>query len=237
MRIAALYDVHGNVPALEAVLAEVEQLEVDAIVCGGDVLWGPLQHECLELLRGAGAHFVRGNCERDVLDPSTETAVWCADRLTDADRELVRSWPLTLSLSPPALGDVLFCHATPRDDEEIVTRSTPDDIVRDALAGVTARTVVAGHVHVQDDRRVPDAPRLVNAGSVGLPYQGSPGARWALLGDTVELRCTGYDVERAVSVISEVGYAPFTETFEESIRGQVTAESATAHFEQKRRGA
>ena len=237
MRVAALYDVHGNLPALEAVLAEVEQLGVDAIVSGGDVLWGPLQHECLELLRDAGAQFVRGNCERDVLDPSTETAAWCADRLTDADRELVRSWPLTLSLALPALGEVLFCHATPHDDEEIVTRSTPDDTVRDALAGVTAPIVVAGHVHVQDDRSVPGGPRLVNAGSVGLPYQGAPGARWALLGETAELRCTEYDVERAVSVIAGVGYAPFTETFEESIRGQVTAESATAYFEQKRRGA
>ena len=237
MRVAALYDVHGNLPALEAVLAEVEQLEVDAIVSGGDVLWGPLQHECLELLREAGAHFVRGNCERDVLAPPTETAAWCADRLTEADRELVRTWPLTLSLAPVALGEVLFCHATPRDDEEIVTRSTPDETVREALAGVTARIVVAGHVHVQGDRSVSGAPRLVNAGSVGLPYEGSPGARWALLGETVELRCTEYDVERAVSVIAGVGYPPFTETFEESIRGQVTAESATAHFEQKRRGA
>ena len=237
MRVAALYDVHGNLPALEAVLAEVGQLGVDAIVSGGDVLWGPLQQECLDLLSEANALCVRGNCERGVLAPTTESERWCADRLTESDRELVAGWPLTLSLTVPSLGEVLFCHATPRNDAEILTRSTPDDEVREALAGVTADVVVAGHVHVQDDRATPGAPRLVNAGSVGLPYEGVPGACWALLGETVELRRTEHDVERAASVLASAGFPSFSDTFEESVRGLVAAESATAYFEQKRRGA
>lgn len=237
MRVAALYDVHGNLPALEAVLAEVEQLGVDAIVSGGDVLWGPLQRECLDLLQQVGALCVRGNCERDVLAPSSETTHWCAVRLSDDDRRLVEGWAPTLALASPALGDVLFCHATPRSDEEILTRSTPDETVREALAGVEADVVVAGHVHVQHDRSATDAPRLVNAGSVGLPYQGVAGAHWALLGETIELRRTEYDVERAVRLLTEPGFPSFADTFEESLRGLVTAESATAYFEQRRRGA
>jgi len=237
VRVAALYDVHGNLPALEAVLAEVDRLGVDAIVSGGDVLWGPLQHECLDLLREVNALCVRGNCERGVLAPTSESERWCAAQLTDSDFELVASWPLTLTQAVGSLGEVLFCHATPRDDEEILTSSTPDDDVREALADVSASIVVAGHVHVQNDRRTAGAPRLVNAGSVGLPYEGVSGACWALLGETVELRRTDYDVDRAVSVLAEAGFPSFSETFEESVCGLVAAESATAYFEQKRGGA
>ena len=236
MRVAALYDVHGNLPALEAVLAEVEQEHVDLIVAGGDVLWGPLQSECVALLGDAGASFVSGNCEREVLESRAESAVWCHDRLTPEERELVSTWPSTLEVEIDDLGRVLFCHATPRSDEENITLLTPDDDVADAIAGADAEVVVGGHTHVQLDRHVPGGPRLVNAGSVGLPCQGEPGAYWAILGPDVELRRTEYEVERTLVLLRASGF-PGAEALEDVIRGHVRAESATAYFEAKRRAA
>jgi predicted phosphodiesterase len=234
MRVAALYDVHGNLPALEAVLAEVRREQVDAVVSGGDVVLGPLPAECLALLRDAGARFLAGNCERLVLDRAGERDSWCLDQLEQQDRGLIASWPQTLELEPDGLGTVLFCHATPRSDEEILTVLTPDRAVAEALAGTTADLVVCGHTHVQYDRRVPSRPRLVNAGSVGLAHEGSPGARWALLGPTVELRTTPYDVEAALRTLHEPGFPEAAELFDESVRGEVTAQQASEAFESRR---
>jgi predicted phosphodiesterase len=236
VRVAALFDVHGNAPAVEAVLADVASEGVDLIVAGGDVLWGPLQSECIALLRGAGASFVSGNCERDVLESRTESAAWCNDRLTPADRGLVATWPPMLELDVDVLGRVLFCHATPRSDEENVTRLTSDDDLAVALVGTDAEVVVGGHTHVQLDRRVPGGGRLVNAGSVGLPCQGEPGAFWAILGPDVELRRTPYDIDRALALLSGSGF-PHAGAFEDAIRGRIRAESATAYFESTRRAA
>jgi len=198
VRVAALYDVHGNLPALETVLAEVARERVDAIVCGGDVCAGPMPQECLDALRAAGAAFVRGNADR-------ELGEWAAAALDGEGRAFLAGLPLTASLDVDGLGPTLFCHATPRSDEEIVTRLTPDDELAAALEGIDERVVVTGHVHVQVDRAVGDR-RFVNAGSVGMPYEGRRGAFWALLGPGVELRCTGYDVEAAVARMRATGY-------------------------------
>jgi predicted phosphodiesterase len=236
VRVAALYDVHGNLPALEAVLAEVEQERVDMVVAGGDVLWGPFQSECLGALRAADALFLAGNCEREVLRAADESSRWCRDRLTADELELVSAWPATVELDVEGLGSVLFCHATPRSDDEILTRLTPDEDVRAALSGVDAAAVVSGHTHVQLDRSVPSAPRLVNAGSVGLPYQGEQGAFWALLGPDVELRRTLYDVEAALAALGASAFPSAADIFGDSLRGAASAESATAYFESMRRG-
>jgi predicted phosphodiesterase len=236
MRVAGLYDVHGNLPALEAVLAEVENEKVDAVVVGGDVLWGPFQSECLSALRAVAAQFVAGNCEREVLAAADDSSLWCREQLTSAETAAVASWPATVELDVDGLGRVLFCHATPRSDNEILTGLTPDDEVAAALAGVAADVVVCGHTHVQQDREVAGAPRLVNAGSVGLPYQGEPGAFWAILGPDVELRRTDYDVESAYSMLASSGFPSAAEIFDDSLRGAATGESATAFFESKRRG-
>jgi predicted phosphodiesterase len=198
VRVAALYDVHGNLPALEAVLAEVAPEGVDAIVCGGDVCAGPLPQECLDRLRALDAVFVRGNGDRAL-------AEWPASRLAEDDRTFLAGLPLTASLEVDGLGPTLFCHATPRTDEEIVTRLTPDDELAAAHEGIAERVVVAGHVHVQVDRTVGER-RYVNAGSVGMPYEGRRGAFWALLGPDVELRRTEYDVEAAVEQLLATGY-------------------------------
>ena len=235
MRVAALYDIHGNLPALEAVLEEVARDSIDAIVVGGDVLWGPLQPACLAALRAARALFLAGNCERDVLGAVDESSRWCRDQLTTEDVEFVSAWSATLELGLEGLGRVLFCHATPRSDDENLTRLTPDGDVAAALFGVDADIVVCGHTHVQLDRRVPNSPRLVNAGSVGLPYQGETGAFWTILDTDVEFRRTPYDIESAIALLSETGFPGAAEVFGESLRGRISAESATAFFESKRR--
>jgi putative phosphoesterase len=190
VQVAALYDVHGNLPALEAVLAEVEGLGVERVVSGGDVLSPPFAAECLERLRALGDRvaFVRGN----------------ADRAAEGFAEVVAGWPLTAGFDVGELGRVLFCHGSPRSDEEILTRVSPDERVLAALAGVAADVVVCGHTHVQFDRSVAGR-RLVNAGSVGMPYEGRPGAFWALLGPAVELRRTDYDVGPIASALEALG--------------------------------
>jgi putative phosphoesterase len=179
LRVAALYDIHGNLPALDAVLAEVD---ADVVLVGGDFVAGPWPAETYERLRAleGDVRFIRGNADREVVEEAP-------GRAPPELMEFLRSLPLTESI-----GDVLFCHATPRNDEEIFTRISPDERWQETLAGVDADVVVCGHTHIQFDRRVGDV-RLVNAGSIGMPYEREPGAYWALLDRTdVELRRTQY---------------------------------------------
>jgi predicted phosphodiesterase len=212
VRVAAIYDVHGNLPALTAVLAEVDAVEVDAIVVGGDVAAGPWPVETLGALRARGARFVRGNADRvlDVGDADEgETWVrarrWVAERLGAERLQFLAALPLDLTLEVEGLGAVRFCHGAPGSDELTITPLTPDARLRELLAGVDERVVVCGHTHVQFDRRV-DAFRVVNAGSVGAPNEAEPAAYWALLGPDVELRRTDYDVETTIAAIAATGY-------------------------------
>lgn len=235
MRVAALFDIHGNLPALEAVLADLERHGgADEIVVGGDVLWGPMQSECVERLEGVGASFIAGNCERDVLSPSTDIDRWCYERLGRPLRREAASWPLVVEFDVNGVGPAVFCHATPHDDEAIVTRITPDDALEAAFAGVDAPLVVCGHTHVQFDRQVHGGPRLVNAGSVGLAYEDAAGAYWALLGPGVDLRRTEYDVDLALDQLRSTGIPRFEEIIAPSVRGEVSAQEATAEFEGRR---
>jgi putative phosphoesterase len=208
VRVAALNDIHGNLPALEAVLAEVEHAGVDAVVCGGDVVGGPFPAEVLDRLTALpDVRFVRGNADRFVVEGSDEYGQdWDAARRRLGEERLpeVGSWPLTVELEIEGLGRTLFCHAVPTADEPIFTRVTPDEVVVDLLGGVDAEVVVVGHTHVQFDRRLPSGLRVVNAGSVGMPYEGRRGAFWALLGPGVEHRRTEYDTEAAVAAIRGV---------------------------------
>ena len=189
MRVAALYDIHGNTPALDAVLGEVD---ADVIVVGGDPVAGPAPAETLERLRAldADVRFIRGNADREVYESRQglappELMEYVRARLSPEQLDFLRSLPLTLSI-----GRVLFCHATPRNDEEILTRISSDERWREVLAGVDADVVVCGHTHVQFDREI-DGIRVVNAGSVGMPYADEPGAYWAVLdGADVEFRHT-----------------------------------------------
>lgn len=224
MRVAAIYDIHGNLPALETVLEEIRQSEVDRIVVGGDVVPGPMLREtfaCVQAL-GLPAHFIRGNCEVAVLDAmagrdsdsvpeqAREIIRWTARQLEPQHERAMAGWPRTLRLDIPGLGEVLFCHGTPRDENEIFTRLTPEEKLHAAFTGVGASLVVCGHTHMQFDRKM-GGVRVVNAGSVGMPF-GEPGAYWLLLGPDVQLRRTTYDLAEAARRIRETNY-PQAEDF------------------------
>jgi len=226
MRVAALNDVHGNLPALQAVLAELDGERVDAIVSGGDLVLGPFPAECLALLRERDARFLHGNCERSVLGRIDEQNSWCADRLDDDAREFVAAWPPTL-----ALDGSLYCHATPENDEEILTSATPSEVVAAALASAEESLIVAGHTHQQYEQ-VSGDKRLVNAGSIGLPYEGETGAFWAIVDSgEVELRRTGYDVPAAVEDIVGTGFPNAADWLEGSLVEPERPEEVTAFFE------
>jgi predicted phosphodiesterase len=233
-RIAALYDIHGNLPALEAALAEIES---ETVLVGGDVVLGPMPAETLELLRERSAIFIRGNTDRAVAgglvdeDPWANRIAWIREQLSDEQLSFLRNLPHPLSLDVDGLGAVLFCHGSPRSDEEILTAATPPKRLDPMLDGVQERTVVCGHTHVQFDRVVGQT-RIVNAGSVGMPYEGERGiACWALAGPDIELRRSRYDVDAAAERIRSTGFPDVGEFVEEYLLNPSGAEEATTHFE------
>jgi predicted phosphodiesterase len=261
MRVAAIYDIHGNLPALEAVLQDIRQADVNQVVVGGDVVPGPMPLETIECLLGlaeparggqplqsaqhdqsssttgkgwaiqpveetggpSGAkrvdvpvQFIQGNGEVDVLaemagmqvsrvpEQFRERIRWSARQLRPEHRQLLANWPPTCRVEIPSLGEVLFCHATPRSDSEIFTRLTPEDRLLPIFAGLDVPLVVCGHTHMQFDRTIGKV-RVLNAGSVGMPFE-EPGAYWLLLGDDVQLRHTSYDLAKAAERIRATNY-------------------------------
>jgi putative phosphoesterase len=205
MNVLALYDIHGNLDALEAVLADPRHRAADAIVVGGDVVPGALAAQCLSRLAELDlpVHWVRGNGEREVAEAAaagTDPGSVPADALAELTAAVTAvalgaedcSWlgalPTTVELD-----GVLYCHATPRRDDEMLTRISPGERWLEALGAIDSPLVVAGHTHQQDDRLV-GSVRFVNVGSVGLPYEGDPAARWGWICDaTPELQRTAYD--------------------------------------------
>ena len=221
MRVAALYDVHGMVQALDAVLAEPDVASADRIVIGGDVAAGPFPREALERLRALGerALWVRGNADRELNG-------WAREQLGDEEAAFLRDLP-----GGQTLGRVLFCHATPRNDEEILTELSPEADWLEAFAGVDAALVVAGHTHMQLDRMVGDV-RFVNAGSVGMPYEDDVAAFWTLLAsDEVELRRTPFDVARASAEIGASEWPGAQEFVAENLLVAPSRAEATQLFE------
>ena len=205
MKVAALYDVHAMPWALEAVLAEVE---ADAIVIGGDFLGGPCPEETVGIIRSLDATVIRGNAEEG--DP----------------------WGSTLPLTAE-LDGVLYCHATPTSNTPMTTVFTPEEDIRAMFGGVTG-TVVIGHTHHQFDRRVGDL-RVVNAGSVGMAYEGDVAAFWTLVTDgEPAFKRTPFDIERAIAAIRASGWEPAEEFIAENLLVAVTREEAIAAFEAQR---
>jgi predicted phosphodiesterase len=235
MRVAALYDIHGNLPALEAVLQEIRETKVDQIVVGGDVIPGPMSRETLERLQDLDlpTHFICGNGELAILaqmardrggsvtywgtmtgarppESIIEIYHWTVSQLQPEFEQVLARWPKTLQLEIDGLGQVLFCHSTPRSETEGFTRLTSEDRLLPIFEGLDAHVVVCGHTHMQFDRMV-GRTRVVNAGSVGMPF-GKPGAYWLLLGPDVQLRHIPYDLAKAAECIRATSY-PQAEEF------------------------
>jgi predicted phosphodiesterase len=210
MRVAVLSDIHGHLPALEAVLVEVDRAGVDRIVLTGDIASGPMPVPTLLRLLDLGerAVWVGGNGERELVDvpevPPDPVVPWAAAQLTTELRSHMAGLPLTVTLDVDGLGPTVFCHATPRDDEEVVLVDSTLQRWTEVLAGRPEQTVVLGHTHMPFVRLV-DRRLVVNPGSVGMPY-GTGGAHWALLGPGVELRRTDYDIDAACATLAAHGY-------------------------------
>jgi len=229
MRVAALYDIHGNLPALDVVLQDIRQANVDQVVVGGDVVPGPMPRETLERLLELDlpVRFIHGNGELAILaqmqatragsvtywgttsgarppESIAETYRWNAAQLAPDLEPVLERWPKTLELEINGLGKVLFCHSTPRSETEVFTRLTSEDRLLPIFEGLSASLVICGHTHMQFDRTI-GSTRVVNAGSVGMPF-GEPGAYWLLLGPDIRLRHTPYDLAKAAEEIRATSY-------------------------------
>jgi putative phosphoesterase len=204
VKILALYDIHGNPDALAAVLADPRAANPDVVVIGGDAVPGPEANATLDRLEAVSApvRWLRGNGEREVADEAgrdtaaddlaARTAAITARELGQPRARALGELPLTVELD-----GILFCHASPRRDDEMLTRLSTAQRWNDALRGVDAGLIVAGHTHQQDDRIVA-GKRFVNAGSVGLPYEGDGAARWLWIDDRLPvLHTTAYDAASA----------------------------------------
>ena len=228
MQVAVLYDIHSNLPALEAVLDQVRLSGAERIVIGGDVFPGPMPRETIKRLLSLDLpiEFIHGNADREVLNrmqgrESSEVPErfrpalgWVAEQLHPEYDYLIASWPLTRQLTIQGLGNVLFCHATPRSDNQLFSRLTPENLLIPIFDGLGASVVVCGHTHMQFDRMV-GKTRVVNAGSVGAP-NARTGAFWLLLGPVVQHQHTSYDLTKAADRILATKY-PLAQDFARSI--------------------
>jgi putative phosphoesterase len=240
VRITVLADIHGNLPALRAVVAELDAEEpVEVIVVAGDVVGGAFPREALELLaaRRERLVWISGNSEREAVaawdgepiadDEAGRAAGWSARRLDPRWRDQLASWPIALGVD-----GVCFCHGSPRRDDAILTRTTPEEVLRDALAGVVEPLVVGGHTHQQTIRALSGDRFYVNAGSIGLPYEGRSGAFWLIVEDgRPQLRETSYDIEAAAEELRASGFPDVEEQLQGSLLAPLDAGWVTALFE------
>ena len=193
----------------------MEREQPELIVSCGDLTWGPLPHETVALLEPWREQLlcISGNSERELVERKlvdSEIARWEHEQ---HDRPQLAGYleltQPTVAVEVTGLGATLFCHGSPRSDEECVTVETPAARVAEFTAGVDAACVVTAHTHMQYDRNVGET-RLLNPGSVGLPYELEPGyAYWALLGPDVELRRTAYDLDAAIERLRAGGMPNF----------------------------
>lgn len=208
--VAVLSDIHGVLPVLDAVLAEPDVQGADLIVVTGDHAAGPMPVPVLDRLVELGDRclLVRGNADRELVAirqgarSEHPESTWAAEQLRDDQVQLLADLPHPLYLDVDGFGPVVFCHGTPRDDEEVVVVDTRVERWVEVFADLddAVRTVVCGHTHMPFVRLV--ARRLVvNPGSVGMPY-GRAGGAWVLLrGGQVSLRHTVVDTDAAIAAV------------------------------------
>ena len=245
MRVAAIYDIHGNLPALNAVLEEISEVSPDLLLVGGDIVSGPMPKATLDRLLELESKVccIQGNADREVVtafdglpldvnvpEDVREATIWVAKQLEYRHRNFLAQLPRHAVLPIDNLGDVLFCHGSPRSDEEIITVATPEARLREMLIGVEQNIVVCGHTHMQFDRHLGNK-EIVNAGSVGMPY-GEPGAYWLLLGPQIVLRKTNYKLEQAAEDIRNSGYPQAQDFADNNVLKPPTATEAIEVFEQ-----
>jgi putative phosphoesterase len=243
VRVAALYDIHSNLPAFEAVLQAVKAMNVDLILIGGDIVPGPMPRETLDRLMELDRPFrcIRGNTDREVVAafdgqdlsylPAAiqEITRWTAQQLDHTHRDFLANLPATTVVDIQTLGPVLFCHAAPQNDTTIITKVTPEENIRPLLANVTQPVIVRGHTHMQFVRQVGEK-LLISAGGLGMHY-GSPGADWALLGPAVQLMHTSYDLERAAAQIRATAYPEADDFARKNVLQPGTEDEVIAVFE------
>jgi putative phosphoesterase len=248
MRVAALYDIHGNLPALRAVLADAAREGVHTFVIGGDVAAGPLPRGTLDKLIALGprARYVRGNMDREVVDaydygpadtsevedPDKRVAAFAASRIPRRHRDFLDGFASIVELEVDGIGPTVFCHGSPRGDRDGITRVTSDERLREILRGVQDSAIVCGHTHQQFDRSI-DGWRVINPGSVGVPYEGEPGAYWALLGPELDLRRSEYDLRQAVPELRASGFPDLDEMLRESLLEPVDPDEISVIFERE----
>jgi predicted phosphodiesterase len=238
-RVAVLSDIHGVMPALAAVLAEPDVAAADLIVLTGDLAAGPQPVETLDRLVALGdqAVWIRGNADRELAELARgqhsgtrdEVAAWAAGELRPDQVELLAGLPLSRTITVAGLGEVLFCHATPHDDKEVVVADSRLDRWQQVFGGVPAEVaaVVCGHTHMPFIR-LAHGRLVINPGSVGMPY-GQPGAHWALLGPGAGLRRTAFDMDAACALIAaESGFPGARAWADLYVRGTITDAEALA---------
>ncbi|MFF4118477.1 metallophosphoesterase family protein [Streptomyces sp. NPDC001714] len=240
-RVAVLSDIHGVLPALEAVLAEPDVAAADRIVLTGDITAGPQPAETIDVLRDLGDRvlWLSGNADRELVEYRRGERAgipdpigpFAAAALRDDQVDFLAALPGTATLTVRGLGRVLFCHATPRDDEEIVLVDSPLDRWAEVFGSVApdVGTVVCGHTHMPY-LRLAHGRLVVNPGSVGMPY-GRPGAHWCLLGPGADLRVTRYDIPAAVArVVAECAHPDIEEWADYFLRARASDGEALGVF-------
>ena len=242
MRVAVLSDIHGVLPALEAVLAEPDVAAADLIALTGDLAAGPQPAETLDVLSGLGdrAVWIRGNADRELIEwrkgkrpsaASDRISPWAAEQLREDQVDRLAGLPLTATVEISGLGPVVFCHATPRGDEEVVLVDSGLGRWTEVLGGLddSVRAVVCGHTHMPF-ARLAHRRLVVNPGSIGMPYGGA-GAHWAMLGPGADLRVTEFDLDRACDrIVAESSYPDVREWAEYFVRSTASDAEALEAF-------
>ncbi|PKR83733.1 metallophosphoesterase family protein [Heyndrickxia camelliae] len=250
MKIAALYDIHGNLPALNAILKDLEKVKPDLIIFGGDIVSGPMPRQTLERIFSLtdNIRFIRGNGDREVVtafdnyplpptmsEKGRQKTQWVAEQLTRPHRDFLSELPETLTIEVDGLGDILFCHATPRSDDEIFTPVTSEERLSKIFADVKQEVVICGHTHIQFERQLGNI-RILNAGSVGMPFAEQPGAYWLLIYPKGYKFCrTTYDLKSAAKEIIKSGDPQVNEFVERNLLNIPTVTQATEFLERMSR--